>query len=875
MPQNKKTKAINAKLAVKHWNEYKFIEAFSFACKADANDPVMMRIMGYGYLYGSGTEVDEEKGRALLETAMNMGDAEAKAEIGSLYKDGIAGYPQDYDYAAKCFKEAAEGGSGFAAFQLGCMYRDGLITGEEDYEQAVKWFEKGAEYGCCEAFVDLASCYYDGAGVEQDFGKAFGLYEKASMRNNNIALNMSGWMCEHGEGREIDMGLAIQYYEKAAELGNEDAKTNLDNLRNSLGDTVRVLEDAMQGDVQAEFDIAYWYYHGTNNLPMDYKAARKWNEAAVAAGNDNAMFNLGWMLWEGKGGSVDRKRAIELWKTSAGMGFLQSLNALGKAYQDEEFRDDAKALSCLEESAEKGLAWSMRDLGWLYENGIIVEKCQEKACEWYLRAAMKGDATAQWNLACMKENGDGVEMNLEEAEKWFLAAARQDYPEANEACLRVRRRIKLERGNASAPHVDEKRASEETIIENVRLAKAAFLKKDYLSAFKYALHGDHEDKEIQFIVGDSLLNGRGVRKMEEEAVAWLTKAADAGHPEAQAELASMYHDAVCVGQDYAKAFELFGCSSSSGCLSGMMGLGKMLLAGEGCDKDVERGVSLFRAAADAGNVDAMKLLGKAYVDGDLVPKNVVEGCRFYEMAADKGDGYSHERLGELYSHIEYGILDYGKAVSHFSSGAELGNMTSMFNLGVMYENGHGVKKDVVKASEWYTKAEAAGFAKATDVLKRLSYSNALYVADRQQNTPYQAFISYRRKGGREYARTLYLELRYRGIKTFFDYTSLQHGDFSNDILKAIEEAPNFIIMVTDGAFERCADGNDWVRKEIEYAKKLGKNIVPVAPTGHQQDLSLLPESLADIRRRQVFRLDMENLFEESVGKIVVQCLKGV
>ena len=110
--KNKKTKAINAKLAVKHWNEYKFIEAFSFANKADANDPVMMRIMGYGYLYGSGTEVDEEKGRALLETAMNMGDAEAKAEIGSLYKDGIAGYPQDYDYAAKCFKEAAEGGSG-------------------------------------------------------------------------------------------------------------------------------------------------------------------------------------------------------------------------------------------------------------------------------------------------------------------------------------------------------------------------------------------------------------------------------------------------------------------------------------------------------------------------------------------------------------------------------------------------------------------------------------------------------------------------------------------------------------------------------------------------------------------------------------------
>ena len=66
-----------------------------------------------------------------------------------------------------------------------------------------------------------------------------------------------------------------------------------------------------------------------------------------------------------------------------------------------------------------------------------------------------------------------------------------------------------------------------------------------------------------------------------------------------------------------------------------------------------------------------------------------------------------------------------------------------------------------------------------------------------------------------------------------------------------------------------------MRKEIEYAKKLGKNIVPVAPTGHQQDLSLLPDTLADVRRKEVYRLDMENLFEESVNKIVRECLKGV
>ena len=151
----------------------------------------------------------------------------------------------------------------------------------------------------------------------------------------------------------------------------------------------------------------------------------------------------------------------------------------------------------------------------------------------------------------------------------------------------------------------------------------------------------------------------------------------------------------------------------------------------------------------------------------------------------------------------------------------------------------------------------------------------MFLADKQGSSPYKVFISYRRHGGREPARSLHYALRSMGIKTFFDYSSLRHGDFNNDILKAIEEAPNFILMVTDGAFERCADENDWVRKEIEYAKKLGKNIVPVAPTGHQQDLSRLPDNLADIRTRQVYSLDMENLFDESVNKIVKECLRDI
>ena len=839
MTQNKKTKTINAKLAQKHWDEYKFDEAFSFACKADPADPFMMRIMGYGYLHGNGTAVDEEKGRALLESAMGNGDVEAKAEIACLYRDGYAGYPQDYDRAEKLFREAAESGSAFAAGQLGCMYRDGLINGEADYVKAIECLKIGADDGDSDSIVNLAYCYYNGTGVVRNLEKAFELYQKAARGNDNIALNAMGWMCEHGEGTGVDVECALDCYQKAADFGNEQAAINLDSLKKGLGDTYRVLENARTGDVQAQYDLAYWYYNGENGLPLNYKAARKWYKVAADAGNVGAMQELGIMLWHGQGGEPDKKYAIELWRNSAEKGYLMSLNSLGRAYLDGEFRDYDKALKCLRESADKGLIWSMNDLGNIYQQGVVVEQDLKTAYDWYLKSAMAGDAAAQWAVARMNEIGEGVPVNLEDSEKWYLSAAGLGHADSKDAYLRVRRRRMLEEANAPNTSVEKKQVSAETLKENVRLTKEALAANDYITAFRYASNADSDDQDVQFVMGRCFHYGWGVDRNGEEAVNWLSKSAAAGNPEAQAELAGMYHYGDVVAQDYAKAYALYKQSASADCLEGIKGLGNLLLLGEG------------------------------------VGKNVSLAIKYYQMAADKGDVDSHLQLGYVYYSKHYGIINYEESFRHYLYAAEHGNAIAMFNLGVMYENGEGVEKNEDEAIDWYTKSAKAGNDKASAVLKQKSYSNKLFLADKRLNTPYKVFISYRRDGGREYARSLYLAFRGMGIKTFFDYSSLQHGDFNVDILRAIEEAPNFVMMVTDGAFERCVDENDWVRKEIEYARKLGKNIVPIAPTGHKKDLSRLPDSLADVRTRQVFRLDIEDNFDECVCKIVRICLKGV
>lgn len=94
---------------------------------------------------------------------------------------------------------------------------------------------------------------------------------------------------------------------------------------------------------------------------------------------------------------------------------------------------------------------------------------------------------------------------------------------------------------------------------------------------------------------------------------------------------------------------------------------------------------------------------------------------------------------------------------------------------------------------------------------------------------YDIFISYRRDGGAQYARTLQLMLEKKGYKVFLDYDELTDGEFSPKIIEAIKEAPIYMIILSKGSMLRCVNEGDWVRKELEYAISLRKRIIPINP----------------------------------------------
>ena len=92
---------------------------------------------------------------------------------------------------------------------------------------------------------------------------------------------------------------------------------------------------------------------------------------------------------------------------------------------------------------------------------------------------------------------------------------------------------------------------------------------------------------------------------------------------------------------------------------------------------------------------------------------------------------------------------------------------------------------------------------------------------------FQIFISYRRTGGDILAGRIADRLIGQGYTVFYDVESMVSGLFNKQIFSAIESCEDVIVVLPKDALVRCENEDDWVRKEIAYAIKLGKNIIPV------------------------------------------------
>lgn len=122
------------------------------------------------------------------------------------------------------------------------------------------------------------------------------------------------------------------------------------------------------------------------------------------------------------------------------------------------------------------------------------------------------------------------------------------------------------------------------------------------------------------------------------------------------------------------------------------------------------------------------------------------------------------------------------------------------------------------------------------------------------NEHYDIFISYRRDGGFETAKHLNDLLVHDGYTVSFDIDTLREGDFDDALLKRVDQCVDFILVVDKHTFDRTLDPDfspkkDWLRRELAYALKLRKNIIPVLLSGVNGFPFNLPKDIADVAKK--------------------------
>jgi TPR repeat protein/chromosome segregation ATPase len=124
-------------------------------------------------------------------------------------------------------------------------------------------------------------------------------------------------------------------------------------------------------------------------------------------------------------------------------------------------------------------------------------------------------------------------------------------------------------------------------------------------------------------------------------------------------------------------------------------------------------IAAVRVLAESGDAEALNTLGNAYANGlEGMPKDEAKALGYYEQACARGYIPAHFNLGTLYELGHGTPKDPVKAFGHYLKAAERGFMPAQFNVGNMYAKGIGTKQDDFESVLWFRLAASQGMPEA-------------------------------------------------------------------------------------------------------------------------------------------------------------------
>jgi len=279
-------------------------------------------------------------------------------------------------------------------------------------------------------------------------------------------------------------------------------------------------------------------------LSGDQAEAARWVQLAASHGLAAAQVRLGRMLLDGTGMAKDQAAALGWFKTAALSGDAEAMNMAGRCHENGwgAPKDNAVAADWYRRSAAGGHDWGEYNYANMLFDGLGVPADLPQALDWYLRAAVQGHSRAMNQAARCYEEGWGTAKDHAVAAEWYRKSAEGGYFRAqyNYATLLYTLRRFAEAADWFGKAADAGTLEIRRRIgrELLGMAEAVFHPVG-LKALAFCC--DSGDPSDLFHYGRVLLYGYRCTRDVLSGLAWLRKAADAGHTGAIAELSNPEH----------------------------------------------------------------------------------------------------------------------------------------------------------------------------------------------------------------------------------------------------------------------------------------------------------------------------------------------
>ncbi|MDY6485710.1 tetratricopeptide repeat protein [Acinetobacter faecalis] len=381
--------------------------------------------------------------------------------------------------------------------------------------------------------------------------------------------------------------------------------------------------------------------------------------------------------------------------------------------------DYKKAFEWKLKSAEQGYLPAIlsvaSEYGLFFGHPRVVDIDDAKAFYWYQKAAQQGDRLGLYAVASAYASGDGVKQDIIKAESMFKQLQQIKTDEyAKKATEQLYFLYKK--------HYPERKAQILQLLEEAypnAIVVKSLLRDDLIKAYSEGVLTAKNDAKVFPLLlekkNDGDLNAEGFYRLALMYEGGLGTAKNQKEADALFErlIAAKYFPAILhkIRKENLPLAE-------KGNATAQLELGYAYLELAKATKspqDKQQGLMWINKAAQQNDVRALALL--ASING----KSPSEVVQFVMSRAKAGEAEAQYMLGKYYFE-GVGDLgkDYQKSLEWFAAAAKQRHPMGIYEMGHMYDHGHGVDINKQLAKSWYEKALKLGVDQAQIALNRLN-----------------------------------------------------------------------------------------------------------------------------------------------------------